>query len=48
MSLFIASSETTQNLSTNAVRFHNILSAAQTTGDDEKATQGEDSLLVVH
>jgi len=34
-------SEATRNLSTNAIRFHTILSAAQTTGEDEKATQGD-------
>ena len=33
-------SEATQNFSTNAIRFHTILSATQTIGEDEKATQG--------
>ena len=38
--LYFMSSEATQNLSTSAIRFHTILSAAQTTGEDEKSTQG--------
>ena len=38
--LYYMSLEATQNLSTSAIRFHTILSAAQTTGENEKSTQG--------
>ena len=38
--MYVISSEATQSLSTNAIRFHTILSTAQTTGEDEKATLG--------
>ena len=38
-------SEATQSLSTNAIRFHTILSAAQSSGEDEKATQGNEHLF---
>jgi len=38
---FYMSSEPTQSLSTSTIRFNTILSAAQTTGEDEKAAQGD-------